>query len=1051
MGDSRGSEELVQFEEHFKPVDEILRDAGLNAGGGPTEWGSSFWARAKKCLYLAMLTRAQGFEPARTQPLVVGILFHAAMFFWYKSRDRAAALRVCQAVLDWCRAALDEGGRQGISRSWPQNLWSYAVADQRLVTSYMANYIQAPAGSSISLRMVETMDPPQEDILFVERDVYAMPPQGDFPISCRYDAVFRVIDPTDGKLCVVLPDHKTTRNASPEWEEAWWQDDQMMALFYVWQTVMEPLGWPPARAVMVNTIEKPRSRNDEPNFRRLILPLRPDRMAVWKAQMRYAYERLVEAEAAFKQHGLDWRHVPQNWSSCFGMKYSVCEQLPHCLGLRDMSVYEQPALPPAVPEQTVTLEQTTWWLQFCASCGLPPDSEPRRMLGKPWMQLTEREATRCIETAKAALARLMGPAQVQPVATLPAPAAAPVPVVAENPQPPSVSTDKGQPQPASAATPAPVPPSVPTVAEQELDDQRLARLHAVTNEARRLEWSAETLQAWIEKRFSNELTLGDLTDSELRLVRNELAAMQPQAQPAPAPVETQAPSPMPQPAQGAADSPPAGTLPPAPAAAPSPESSAPAAQPPAPLVAVPAPAGSVTMFQIEKMGLLAAKLGWNYQQLCDWVFVRMGRPLTDLTAVEADLLMTALGEPEPPVKIYTKPEEKATKDQWDALGKALAKVGWKAAQAQELAKEMFKVREPDELTRSQMKQLILQVYDRGQPSAPALPQAASVQPAVAPAQQEAPAVPHGAAGGAGDVVKLPPPEAAPPNFDDIMQQVSGLTNHSTDAIAAWLRGATEPMLREYAARFPGQGDRFNNIRSLERLRSEIACVTLEDVQAQLAAGQQIAPPPELTVEALAARIRGKVWKPVGFQADRKCSVTEAVTGNWYLVRGLVAMATPKRDEKQRTFLLDSGVELGVGYTKTDTTEPLVCVLCDMVDASAGPTPPQAELPVEGAAGGPVEEGLPRKVGEAAKATGVVPVWWLGHHKQGKKALAMLQAVAKEGDSFGIALCGKGPDTEKLKAYTLTGFDTGAPVAVETTAKTVGSAVWEHFGTLVKGL
>ncbi|MCK9355534.1 MAG: hypothetical protein M0R22_00065 [Dehalococcoidia bacterium] len=935
-----GAHDVIRFEEHFKPIEEILKEAHLDAGGGPTFWGSSFWARAKKCLYLALLTRLYGFEPAKTQALVTGILFHAAMAFWYRTRDRSQALAVCQVVLEWCRVALDEGTRLGATRSWPSELWGFAMNAQRLVTVYIANYVQAPGGASITMRRLETMDPPQEDVLFVERDVYALPPQSEFPTSCRYDAVFRVIDETDGQVCVVLPDHKTTRNASPEWLEAWWQDDQMMMLFSIWETVMVPLGWPAARAVMINTIEKPRGRNDDPGFQRHILRLRPDRLEVWKAQMRYAHARFAEAEAAFQQYGLDWRHVPQNWASCFGMKYSICDSLPHCLSLRDMTVYQQPEPVSVEPPQAVTIEQTTWWLSFCASFnGFPPDSEPRHLFGKPWMQLTEAEAAKCILVAKGATEML---------ASQMAAAAAVATPVEPTPAEPTV---------ASLAADVPTPANVSVLDQGHLPQQ---------------------VQAVLPQ-----------------------PAVPPPVVVEPAPVPPSIPV-APQPAQDTADSPPVVTTP-APAAG---------------------PEGSITLFQIDKLTILSEeKRGWTYQQLCDWIFTTVGRPLTELTAGEADVLLTVLGEPEPPVKIFMKTPESdpATIEQLNALESAQMKVGWTEAQVGDLMEEMFHERAAENLSRPQMKQLILQVLDRGQPLS-------------------------------GDIVKLPPPEASPPNFDDIMQDVSKLSGHATDGIAAWLKTAAEPALREYAARFPGQGDRFNNITSVDRLRTEIAMVTLEDVQAKIGFGQPIEPVPELTFEALVARVRGKVWKPIKFHAAKKCSVTEAVTGNWYLVRGLVAMASPKRDETQRTFILDSGTELGVGYTKADTTEPLLCVLCDVVDAAAGATPPAADPATVDAVGGSAPEaGLPLRVGEAAKPTGVVKVYWLGRHTMSKKAAVVLQSISKDGDAFGLALCGKKPETAKLKAFTFVGFDTGAPVAVETTAKAVGSAIWEHFGTLVKGL
>jgi hypothetical protein len=349
-----------------------------------------------------------------------------------------------------------------------------------------------------------------------------------------------------------------------------------------------------------------------------------------------------------------------------------------------------------------------------------------------------------------------------------------------------------------------------------------------------------------------------------------------------------------------------------------------------------------------------------------------------------------------------------TQEQLLGLEAARLKAGWTAEQVDSCSRALFSVGVL-ELTRESGKKLILAVLDAAQ-----------------------------------DTVQL-----SSVSFDDIMQEAAALTQGATEAIRKWLADAPEPMLREYAARFPNQGERFNMITSLEKLRLEIAKVTLDDIKAQLAARQPVVPPPVVTVEGLQAQITAcPKWKPVKFEPKHPVTVTEAVTGTWYLVRGMIAMATPEHDETQRTFLLTSGVKLGVGFMKG--AEPALCVRADVVKDEPGTaTPPEAEVD---AGGNPIaaseqEPGLPRQVGESARPTGIVKVFWLGHHKRQQKAKDLLQGTYGEhGDSFGLALCGKEPAKEKLKAFT---FVDG--VACETTAKTVGSAVWEHFGTLVKGL
>lgn len=850
------NDDLLVIDECFKPVEEILAEAGLEKHGGPTFWGTSFWRRAKLCPYDGLLIHRDGFEPAKKQALIVGILFHVAMAFWYTSRDRSQALRVCQVILDWCRNALNRD--QDSVATWPSELWGFAQAAQNLVMAYIASWPQALPGRTLTIPELQQMDPPQQDVLMVERDVYALPPQSKFPVSVRYDIVWRAIDPVDGAVCVVIPDHKTTRNDSPEWREAWWQDDQLMALQHVWKTVMEPLGWPPVRAVMINTIEKPRSRNDLPAFERHLFPLRPDRLSVWAQQMFFSYLEWQQWEQIAASKGIDWRHVKQNWASCFQRKFEVCPRLSDCLTLRDMNVYEPPQVPvastsPAIMSASVSLSSNT-------------------------------KGTQEAQPSPAAVPQLPAPSQDSAMVS--------PPVVAGS-------------QPAAAPAPS---CAFPMIAQ----------------------WQIEKLTELVQSR-----------------------------------------------------------------------------------------------------GLPPDWKPTTYAALCDFVFTEYQAPLTDMSADDAQKLIAcfeAAPESKAPPAIVTTSQplvgEPQIPEQAAALEAARVKAGWTFEQVYALAAEMFKkpVVKMSDLDRQQMKALILQVLDA-------------------------------AAAIADDVVDVAPLAAELASVESLGKDLAALTGHASDGIVLWLTQANETMLREYASRFVGRGDRFQNITSLEGLRIEILKVSLEEVQAQIASAQQPAPPPERTFEEIQQEVLGcKKWKPIGFHARKMVTVTEAVTGQWYLVRGVIAMATPRRTDKERTFVLPDGTPLGVAFMKDDTT-PNTAVPSDMARDDLGvATPPEAKVdengnpvtpqPVAGA-----EPGLPRQVGEAAKPTGVVPVFWLGHHKRQQKAKDMQQSLWKEkGDCFGLALCGKAAETEKLKAFT---FVDG--VACETAAKSVGSAIWEHFGKLVQGL
>jgi hypothetical protein len=863
MGNSRETDDLVVIEDGFKPVEEILAEAGIEGGGGPTRWGSSFWARAKRCPYDGLLIHRDGNEPARSQALVIGILFHVAMAIWYRTRDRSQALRVCQEVLSWCQRRLAEG-----SATWPSELWGYATATQNLVVSYLATWQAPPDPTRFTLEALEHYDPPPQRVVLIEHALGIEPPQSKFPVSGRIDLACVVQDPMSGAEMGVIIDSKTTRHETPEWLEAWWQDDQLCSLFHLWQKVLEPLGWPKVAAVVINMVEKPRSRNDMPNFKRHVFKLRPDRINVWARQMEFAWEEFSHFQdiAAAEGGAISWQTVRQNWSACFGRRYSICPRLDHCITLRDMSVYSS-------------------------------------------------------------LPRVMEPPQVAS----------------------AMCSDKP-----TANAPAAAPP----------------------------------LTSPVEKCDAQPTPL----------------------EPAPLRVIT-------------TDAPPVVTSP----------------------AAAPAPPLTITMAQIMRLTTLAQTTGlppaWTpttWEALCDAVFAIYGKPVTDISSGDADQLITLLSaapapqqapqpvEPAaPPAPTATaaataaataKADEPMTREQLDALEKARLKACWTVAQVLNLALDMFGNGAASEgsltLTRPQAKLLILQVLDA-----------------------------------ASDLVQLDLPETGAVTLESVGKDLHDLTGGVTDVIISWLAQAPEPSLREYAARFTGQGDRFNNIKHNDLLRIEIAKATLEETQAQVAAKRGVAPPAEVTLADLIAQVTAcPKWKVIKFHAKQQVPVSESVTGNWYLVRGLVAMATPQRTEKERTFILDSGVPLGVGYMKDDVT-PNVAVPCDVVKDEPGalPTPPAVDPNAPEAPQG--EPGLPRQVGEAAKPTGVVKVFWLGHHKRQQKAKDLLQGLFKdEGDCFGVALCGKAPETEKLKAFT---FASG--VAVETTAKVVGGATWEHFGTLVVGL
>lgn len=881
MARSRATEDddLVVIEDGFKPVEEILAEAGIDGGGGPTRWGSSFWARAKRCPYDGLLIHRDGMEPARSQALVVGILFHAALALWYRSRDRAQALAVCQAILGWCQTRLAEG-----PATWPSELWGYATLTQNLVVSYLATWQAPPEGARLTLADLERYDPPASQVVLVEHPLGIEPPQSKFPVSGRIDLACIVQDEQTGADMGVIVDTKTTRHETPEWLEAWWQDDQLCSLFYLWQRVLEPLGWPKVGAVVINMVEKPRSRNDLPNFKRHVFKLRPDRIRVWERQMEFAWEEFARFRAAaMVDNEVSWQNVRQNWSACFGRRYSVCPRLDHCITLRDMTVYARPAT----------------------------------------------------------VAPLLEPLQVPVASTPPA-------VSSRSSSLPACSQGTQVVQPSSAAAP-PL-----TLLAPPCDSGGVAVV-----------------------------------------LLSEPASPQ----------------------SFTADTPPAGASP---------------AATPAPLIAE---------WQIAELTELAAKTGlpptWKpttYESLCNAVFTIYGRPITDITEADATQLIALLeaapvaqtASPSAPLvqervaPTAAKPlaDEPITKDQrqLDALEKARLKAGWTVKQVTDLALDMFGNSAASSgsltVTREQMKALILQVLD-----------ATSAAPA-------------------DDLVQLELP-VEQTLFESIAKQLADLTNGATSAIMNWLPTAPEPALREYAARFPGQGERFNNLKDVASLRLEIAKVTLDDVQAQLAARQAPSGPAELTVADIIGKLAGKKWKVVGFNPKRQVPVTEAVTENWYLVRGLVGMATPQRTATERTFILDSGVALGVGFMR-DSEAPNLAVPADVIDEALGGPPvvdPNAAPQSEG------EPGLPRQVGEAAKPTGVVKVFWLGHHKRSAKAKNLFQSVWKEhGDSFGLAFCGKSAETAKLKAFT---FNSG--VAVETTAKTVGAATWEHFGTLVQGL
>ncbi|MEN7973958.1 MAG: hypothetical protein ABFR47_09020, partial [Verrucomicrobiota bacterium] len=167
------------------------------------------------------------------------------------------------------------------------------------------------------------------------------------------------------------------------------------------------------------------------------------------------------------------------------------------------------------------------------------------------------------------------------------------------------------------------------------------------------------------------------------------------------------------------------------------------------------------------------------------------------------------------------------------------------------------------------------------------------------------------------------------------------------------------------------------------------------------------------------------WRTLRHDRDGLCRADAAVNWQPYHVRSQRAWATPEVNANgERVFWLAGRIKLGVAPDAQ-------CVPIEI-------EPKKDEMPAPGDG-----DEFPREIGTAAKAAGLVPVFWLGSHKAMNAKLKLYFGSVKQ-SSYGVAFIGKDPTKTKLRV--LSWFD---GMVVESKRNDVGVDTWNHLGKLAE--
>jgi hypothetical protein len=239
------------------------------------------------------------------------------------------------------------------------------------------------------------------------------------------------------------------------------------------------------------------------------------------------------------------------------------------------------------------------------------------------------------------------------------------------------------------------------------------------------------------------------------------------------------------------------------------------------------------------------------------------------------------------------------------------------------------------------------------------------------------------------VQELSPLEAALVELEALAGEHTGI---------AWLRSASPLEVREYA--------RSLGLEIVEAV--DVAKLWIEWVRAST-------PPQDCAADI--------DWSTTYHEIEG-VAARDAVTWMPYHARARLAWATPYiAPTGERIFWLRGRVELLV---------PQEAIVVQVQ------VQPRSKAPVVD------DTAQPRKVGEAPKTTGLVPVYYLGTFPASNRKLKdwFFKSTTEAASSFGIALVGK-DEKRKLKVFSI--FD---GMCVEAKRTDVGKDVWELLGRLV---
>ena len=317
----------------FKAIEEILREAGFDAGG-PSPWGHSFYHRAGKCLLDGVLLRRHGFEPSTKKAINCGLIYHECMAL------RTLVLtgrKPAQSFTDPARAVCDWADDHPSPWAVKIKAWATEVIDWCI--AYDAHWQQPPPElrQAPTRAVLQKYDFPIQTVGPIEFMLEVAEP---FPYSMRADKLTYMVD-DQSNWSVLYPDLKSSSGAE-RLIRTYLQESQSAGAFHLWDLL---------RGKVVNGVQLPDlpmdyfaldilEKKKNPDCRRAFFSNRPERQALFvKAGMK-TWERLSEALELAKDvpdHDVH-RVIPmEGWinGNCFWGPREECPRSDYCSRLVD--------------------------------------------------------------------------------------------------------------------------------------------------------------------------------------------------------------------------------------------------------------------------------------------------------------------------------------------------------------------------------------------------------------------------------------------------------------------------------------------------------------------------------------------------------------------------------------------------------------------------------------------------------------------------------------------------------------------------------------------